>query len=133
MNRESVIKQLLELSKSINWKCELCGKEDQSKLINHHVSYIPEEIIVICRKCHSEIHGKNKRDSEIMPELSKKDWKLIKRLLYYSDLSKIKERFSDTNNSLLDIFRDPKILEEIVEDWPTDEEIFKLMEEKPLL
>lgn len=35
-------------------KCQKCGKK--RKLIIHHVVYVPEEVISICRSCHSKIH-----------------------------------------------------------------------------
>jgi hypothetical protein len=41
--------------------CEKCGNQDV--LLFHHVSYIPEKVISVCKKCHWTIHA---------PELGRK-------------------------------------------------------------
>lgn len=72
----SIIKRML--ARQINQSNEYCyicktkkiGSKKEIKevfdielldgLINHHVSYFPEKIIVVCRKCHNQIHKTDK-------------------------------------------------------------------------
>lgn len=35
-------------------KCEICGR--MKNLVHHHVSYEPEAIQMLCRRCHLKIH-----------------------------------------------------------------------------
>jgi len=50
-----------------NEKCCHCGEEDISKLVIHHITYqnFPfekeEDMIVLCKKCHNEIHKKDSK------------------------------------------------------------------------
>ena len=40
--------------------CEVCGKKiDLSKEVKHHISYIPENVILVHASCHNKIHKKN--------------------------------------------------------------------------
>lgn len=51
-------------------KCSLCSKslDRWSKnTINHHISYEPEKIIIVCRSCHRKIHSKHKEHPELAP------------------------------------------------------------------
>jgi hypothetical protein len=41
-----------------NERCSICGK-DQGLLL-HHISYVPEKTIVVCKSCHWNIHRKDK-------------------------------------------------------------------------
>lgn len=34
--------------------CELCGSEE--KLRHHHLTYVPEKIILLCYSCHTAVH-----------------------------------------------------------------------------
>jgi len=34
--------------------CERCGRS--GKLYRHHLSYVPEEIMVLCGRCHRQVH-----------------------------------------------------------------------------
>lgn len=38
-------------------KCHKCGRTDK-KLIHHHRSYEPEEIVLVCRSCHKLLHNR---------------------------------------------------------------------------
>ena len=77
-------------SRSILWKqCRLCGangisessthqsiqewKENGVKLEMHHVSYIPEVVIPVCKKCHVKIHHSDEY-SHLKPEMARKEW-----------------------------------------------------------
>ena len=42
--------------------CVICGKKKD--LVVHHVRYIPEEIIILCRSCHSKVHREKQNDKE---------------------------------------------------------------------
>jgi integrase/recombinase XerD len=57
--------------KRLEQKCEKCGKT-KSKMVTHHVSYKPEEIMEICSDCHLEIHNRPSKYSHLMPEISRK-------------------------------------------------------------
>ena len=39
--------------------CLVCGNQGE---IKHHLSYIPEYIIMVCRKCHGKIHSGKLKD-----------------------------------------------------------------------
>lgn len=52
-------------------KCEICG-ETRSKMVTHHVSYKPEEVMEICSNCHLEIHQEPSEYSHLMPDISRK-------------------------------------------------------------
>ena len=70
-------------------KCRICGvdgmskysspesvlewQDSKSKLEMHHVSYIPEIVIPVCKKCHTKIHHSDEY-SHLKPEISRKDW-----------------------------------------------------------
>jgi len=111
------IKELIKNLRKKEWKCELCGATN--KLVNHHISYVPERILVVCTSCHAKLHY-YPEFKEICPDIKRTDWKLLKRILYPA---KIKN---------LDIYKDPDLL--IKEGkLPSDEEMKKLVEEKPIL
>jgi hypothetical protein len=38
-----------------NGKCEACGST--KSLVEHHIKYIPEEKIILCKKCHAFLHN----------------------------------------------------------------------------
>ena len=87
---ESYQGEVRQHSRSILWKqCRLCGanglsessthqsiqewKENGVKLEMHHVSYIPEVVIPVCKKCHMKIHHSDEY-SHLKPEMARKDW-----------------------------------------------------------
>ena len=40
-------------------KCYICHKSSNDfKLIEHHITYIPEEKIIMCRSCHDILHNR---------------------------------------------------------------------------
>lgn len=55
-------------------KCEICGKT-RSKMVTHHVSYKPEEVMEICSDCHLKIHQEPVEYSHLMPDISRKEAK----------------------------------------------------------
>lgn len=55
-------------------RCEKCG-ETRSKMVTHHVSYKPEEVMEICSECHLKIHQKPSEYSHLMPDFSRKEAK----------------------------------------------------------
>lgn len=41
-------------------QCEVCGKirnEKHRRFHEHHISYIPERIIILCKECHYALHN----------------------------------------------------------------------------
>ena len=47
--------------------CEACDERlERDNTIGHHVSYFPEEVVTVCRSCHSRIH----MDDSFCPELT---------------------------------------------------------------
>lgn len=57
-------------------QCEICnGKKD---LVNHHITYVPEKIIGVCRSCHGKIHGK-KFPNPLWKQQKKNVKKIIKK------------------------------------------------------
>lgn len=72
-------------------KCECCGYRALSKwgekerLIEHHVSYEPEETVLVCDRCHSNIH--NNAEHEFAPS-QRQLWKAEKKVRK-SDISKL--------------------------------------------
>jgi integrase/recombinase XerD len=52
--------------------CEKCG-ETKSKMVTHHVSYKPEEVMEMCSDCHLEIHNRMGEYSHLMPDVSRKE------------------------------------------------------------
>jgi integrase/recombinase XerD len=54
--------------------CEKCG-ETKSKMVTHHMSYKPEEVMEICSDCHLEIHNGMGEYSHLMPDVSRKEAK----------------------------------------------------------
>lgn len=48
-------------------KCWICGEEKQRKLQRHHIGFVnkdSEKVILICERCHKEIHKIGFIDSE---------------------------------------------------------------------
>lgn len=46
---------------------EACDERlERDNIIGHHVSYFPEEVVTVCRSCHSRIH----MDDSFCPELT---------------------------------------------------------------
>lgn len=58
------------LSNKLSQACELCGL-DTARLVLHHTSYIPEEVIEICKTCHWHIHHSDAYD-HLRPERTRK-------------------------------------------------------------
>lgn len=56
--------------------CEVCGTRD--KLVRHHISYQPEIIQILCRRCHRVIHGKTHplrpKDMPVVIQVSRRIW-----------------------------------------------------------
>lgn len=46
--------------------CANCGRD--YGLIEHHVSYTPEEVVSVCRPCHTKIHGNPSGFPELAPD-----------------------------------------------------------------
>ena len=84
------MKQVEEFSPKRLWKkCRLCGVdgiskhsspssvlewyENEGKLEMHHVSYIPEVVIPVCKKCHVKIHHSGEYE-HLKPEMSRQEW-----------------------------------------------------------
>ena len=84
------MKQVEEFSPKRLWeKCRLCGVdgiskhsspssvlewyENEGKLEMHHVSYIPEVVIPVCKKCHVKIHHSEEYE-HLKPEMSRQEW-----------------------------------------------------------
>lgn len=50
--------------------CETCNARlSHDERIRHHVSYFPEETVVVCRSCHTKLH----RNQDFYPELTPPD------------------------------------------------------------
>ena len=70
-------------------KCRICGidgfskyssvesimewKNNLAKLEMHHVSYEPEVVIPVCKKCHTKIHH-SEDYGHLKPEITRKEW-----------------------------------------------------------
>jgi len=86
-------------------KCEVCGYKalnkwgEKERLIEHHISYQPEETILVCDRCHQEIH--NNPDHEYAPT-EKQLWK-AEKTVRKSDVRRLtqvgKVRFSYKKSS----------------------------------
>jgi hypothetical protein len=48
-------------------KCKICM--DKGVLIGHHLSYLPEKIVMICRPCHSILHWLARRSKKIRSQM----------------------------------------------------------------
>jgi hypothetical protein len=44
----------------MNGMCAKCG--EAKELVHHHVKYEPEEIIMVCRSCHTKIHYRVRKE-----------------------------------------------------------------------
>ena len=44
------------MKSNLKGKCSICGSTED--LVRHHVSYDPEIIDILCRRCHSSLHAK---------------------------------------------------------------------------
>lgn len=52
-------------------ECEVCGRDEGGawwSLVEHHVSYFPEETMMVCKSCHSTIHDSSDELSEYEPD-----------------------------------------------------------------
>lgn len=58
--KKNVSEVIVEYAKygGIGVKCKICGSKEN--LVTHHISYEKNKIIIVCRRCHGEIH----RDKE---------------------------------------------------------------------
>ena len=45
-----------------------------TRIHEHHTSYEPEETILVCAKCHSNIHADNEFHPELEPDMSRREW-----------------------------------------------------------
>ena len=56
----TIFLMLVRKETPVQKKCQLCGKDvPTKKIIKHHLSYSPEVIVELCRKCHSLAHKKD--------------------------------------------------------------------------
>lgn len=89
------------LIKERNFTCEDCGAyypNERNKLQVHHLvyrdispwSYAPEEMVVLCKKCHEKRHGilhspdtssEIKKDDDVLIELNANPWDRIMNIL----------------------------------------------------
>jgi len=55
--------------------CYLC---DRTAGILHHISYVPEKVVLVCSDCHGLVHSKGydgePRHPELQPEMSRGEW-----------------------------------------------------------
>lgn len=51
--------------------CVLCG-ESRARLETHHVSYLPEQTVEICSRCHWDVHNTDRHD-HLTPDRSRED------------------------------------------------------------
>lgn len=55
--------------------CPLCDKLCYpSDIQEHHVSYVPEETMRICRSCHAKIHNCEGFRDDLEPDMSREEW-----------------------------------------------------------
>lgn len=128
----SKISELIELAKNTKWSCELCGYD--KKVVNHHISYIPERILVVCPSCHTKLHGNYYGGNpELCPKEKRSDWIIVKRLIYPS---KLDEEKLDGNwkyiKTRLDRHKINKLLKKEGKS-PSDEEMLLISREKGIL
>lgn len=109
-----------DILKQIDWECELCGYKEH--LVNHHISYVPERIIVVCPSCHTKIH---KLDANILlqPERTKKEFLILQRVLCDARLP----------NEFLDKYRTPEYLKKIGRPLASTEEMRQKAQESPII
>lgn len=87
-------------------QCEICGKirnEKHRKFHEHHISYIPERIIILCKECHYALHN--------IPLMAL--FKLLELKWMYGDRweKQFKELFADPAGG------DRKKLQKIYHEW----------------
>lgn len=116
--KKNIENELITLAKSMPWSCQLCGAT--GKLVNHHISYIPERILVVCPKCHSKIHAIY---PDICPKIKRSDWLIVKRILYPAKLEdeKLLKKYEFIDNKL-DLYKEQKMLAKEGK-VPSDEEM----------
>lgn len=56
--------------------CYLCGRSAGSL---HHISYVPEKVVLVCSHCHGEVHSEGYDGEPLYPDLvpgmSRGEWK----------------------------------------------------------
>lgn len=129
------IDKIKEIALEYEWECEICEKN--KNLVNHHVSYFPEEIIVLCNKCHTILHKTTNRDQcELLPDMKRSTWKKIKRLFKYSNRYNELRPLLGTwrKMELIDMYKDPSDIKEKYDTFScTEENRLKVAHEKELL
>ena len=73
----SQLKELRREEREQKTECVLCGKAldlFSKDTVKHHISYNPEKIVYVCRKCHTKIHLKHKKYPNLAPK-KPPDWK----------------------------------------------------------
>lgn len=50
-----------------NVRCRACW-ENATIVVGHHVSYIPEKIVPVCKSCHDIIHDETSRYEHLRPD-----------------------------------------------------------------
>lgn len=75
---------------SIKGKCYFCEKD---KVIEHHISYAPEIVVYLCKKCHGKLHILIKKYQEIIKKIDKgrREINVNKLILNNNEIGDIKE------------------------------------------
>lgn len=56
-------------------ECELCERLFLERdLVEHHTSYVPEEVIEVCNACHGKIHNSSDTYSDLEPDMKREEW-----------------------------------------------------------
>jgi len=87
-------------------ECERCGSTEN--LLNHHVSYEPEVIQVLCTSCHGKVHsfgGVPRRPEGFKPDLS-----------LHNKLSSSRKKTNISIEILNIIYRTPRITPVMIHD-----------------
>lgn len=80
-------------SEQSNMVCTICGMQISDREKNfHHVSYIPEEGITVCKSCHAGIHMKPGFCDCLKPDMSREDAENITDLSGFGKGGNNKER-----------------------------------------
>jgi hypothetical protein len=50
---------------------------ERHPLHRHHISYVPEETVLVCATCHSHIHCDDGFRPDLTPDLSRGEWEAM--------------------------------------------------------
>ena len=53
-------------------QCVLCNTESASQFHKHHISYRPEETMMLCRRCHYMVHFVDGYHNDLAPKGTRK-------------------------------------------------------------